>query len=136
MTVLRIALTGYQAATRLFPAIQKFRARGRLSSYYAELFNMNEPRARVGIVALCATEAVLAVLFGLHVQPMITGVAVIALFLGFIVFRLRLLQRFNGTAACGCNTETGATTRSESRGGVAGVSLLAVLAFAWTLVAI
>ena len=136
MTVLRIALTGYLAATLLFPAIQKFRACGRLSSYYAELFNMNEPRARVGIVALCATEAVLAVLLGLHVQPMITGVAVIALFLGFIVFRLRLLQRFNGTAACGCNTETGATTRSESRGGVAGVSLLAVLAFAWTLVAI
>lgn len=27
MTVLRIALTGYLAATLLFPAIQKFRAR-------------------------------------------------------------------------------------------------------------
>ncbi|OOP60998.1 hypothetical protein BMF89_14245 [Arthrobacter sp. SRS-W-1-2016] len=136
MTVLRIALTGYLAATLLFPAIQKFRARGKLSSYYAELFNTNEPRARIGIVALCAAEAVLAVLLVLHVQPMITGGAVIALFLGFIVFRLRLLRRFNGTTACGCNAETGATTRSESRGGVAGVSLLAVLAFAWTLLAI
>ncbi|MFH5878035.1 MauE/DoxX family redox-associated membrane protein [Arthrobacter sp. NA-172] len=136
MTVLRIALTGYLAMTLLFPAIQKFRARGRLSSYYAELFNMNEPRARAGIVALCAIEAVLAVLLVLHVQPIITGVAVIALFLGFLAFRLRLLQRFNGTADCGCNAETGATTRSESRGGVAGVSLLVVFAFAWTLVAI
>ncbi|MCZ9880745.1 hypothetical protein NFJ07_02975 [Arthrobacter sp. B2a2-09] len=97
---------------------------------------MNELRARSGLVALCVTEAVLAVLLLLHVQPMITGGAVIALFLGFIVFRLRLLQRFNGTAACGCNAETGPATRSESRGGVAGVSLLAVLAFAWTLVAI
>jgi hypothetical protein len=53
MTVLRIALTGYLAATLPFPAIQKFRARRRLSSYYAELFNMNEPRARAGIIALC-----------------------------------------------------------------------------------
>lgn len=135
MPVLRIALTGYLAATLLFPAIQKFRARGKLSSYYAELFNMKEPQARTGLVALCVTEVVLAVLLVLHVQPVVIGCAVTVLFLGFIFFRLRLLQRFNGTAACGCNAETGTTTRSESRGGVAGVSVLAVLAIAWTLTA-
>jgi hypothetical protein len=136
MTVLRIALTGHFAATLRFPAIQKLRARGTPGSYYAELFNTHEPRARKGIVALCATKAFLAALLVLHVQPMITGLAVIALLPGFTIFWLRLLQRLNGTAACGCNAETGATTLSENRGCVAGVSLLAVSAFAWTLVAI
>ncbi|NYE94739.1 hypothetical protein FHU41_000960 [Psychromicrobium silvestre] len=120
--------------TLLFPAIQKFRARQKLSFYYAALLRMNERLALTLLSALCVVEGLLAVLTAFSALPLLTGSALICLFLGFIGYRLYLIRRFSGTASCGCSAEVAETTRAESFGGLAAIGIMTMGAISWTVI--